>query len=384
MNVKNKKIILRVDFNSPVKKGKIIPGRRMKSHVKTVKDLRKKGASIILISHQGRKGKKDFLPLKQHAEAFSKMIRKNVRYIDSIADEKAIEAIEAMKKGDVILLENVRFLDEEISKPKNANYVRKLSEHVDLFMNDAFSVSHREHASVVGFPKRLPSTAGPNLIEELETLDKFVDHREYPTVYVLGGAKIDEDLEVAEHMLKTSRCDTVLACGVFGEILLQASGFDLGAKTDWLEKNGFAKIMTKIKKFHRKYSDRIILPVDLAIKSNGRRKEISVKELPTNAMTRDIGADTISIFKEYIEEAKIIVMKGPVGVFENRLFMKGTKNILKAVSGGKAKSLIGGGHLTEAIDRFKFKESDFTHISLGGGALITYLAGKSMPGVMVL
>ncbi len=370
------KILLRVDFNCAVVKGRIIPSRRMKLHAGTVKGLLAKGNSIVLLSHQGRKGDKDFLPLKQHAKTFSKMLGKSVKYIPSVYGKKALDAIDSLKSGEVLLLENVRTINEETKNP-NAKYVKILSKHVDAFMNDAFSVSHRAHASVVGFKKYLPSYRGPLLERELSALKKFVDSPKKPVVYILGGMKVEENLEVAENILKKNKCDYILACGVFGELLLLATGIDLGAKTVWLKKN-YSKLIERAIKLYRKFNEKIVMPIDLAFEARKKRREAIVEKLPGAFIVKDIGRKTLMLFGAYIDEAKTIIIKGPAGAFEEKNFSYGTKKLLELVVDSKANSLVGGGHIATAISALGFAEEDFTYLSTGGGSLIEYLSGKKL------
>ncbi|MEM5777373.1 MAG: phosphoglycerate kinase [Candidatus Aenigmatarchaeota archaeon] len=387
---KNKTVLLRVDINLPYdeKTKKIQLSERLIESAKTIKELCEKGAKVVVLAHQGRKGDNDFISLREHAEMLSQYIGKKVIFIDSIIDEKAKNAIKSLKSGQVILLENVRFLeDEDIEKTpeehKNSSLVKALMPLADVFVNDAFSASHRSHASIVGFVD-LPKIAGRLMEKELKSLEKTMNP-EKPNIYILGGAKPDDCIKIMNYGLEKGIIDEVLACGVLGELFLMAQGFELGEKTEqFLKDKKFYELSEGLEKTFKKYNEKIFIPLDVAINKNGKRKEIDVVDLPTNEMILDIGSQTIKLFKERIKKAKTIVVKGPAGVYEEKGFEKGTKEILQAVANSKAFTLIGGGDTSVAMDTLGLDKNKYSYISLAGGALINYLSGKKMPGVEIL
>jgi phosphoglycerate kinase len=391
--VANKTVLLRVDINVPydVEKKQIQDSERIREHAKTIKELAEKGAKVVILAHQGRKGDPDFIHLDQHAKLLSKYVGKEVQFVDDIIGEKAIKKIKALKPGEILLLDNVRFLDEETEEKNSKQHaksklVQKLSKVVDIFVNDAFSASHRSHASIVGFTEVLPSYAGRIMEKELKSEERALDPLGI-NVFVLGGAKPDDCLNIMDYMFKNrpGSIEKVLTCGTVGEIFLAAKGYDLGKETkEFFVKKGFDKLIEQAKSLLEKYELEIELPVDVAFEENGMRKEISVKDLPVEKLLQDIGSETAKKYSEIIKSARTVVVKGPAGVYEKQGFELGTKLILEAIANSKAFSLIGGGDTLVAIEKLGIDKNKFSYISLGGGALITALSGKEMPGVEAL
>ncbi len=391
VDVKGKTVLVRVDINSPLDASKkVLDNERIREHSKTIKELSEKGAKVVVLAHQGRKGDEDFISLKEHALLISKYVGREVKFIDDVIGEKAKKAIKSMKEGEVILLENLRFLDEETKElspeeHSRSKLVKTLSKLADIFVLDAFSASHRSHASIVGFSKILPTYAGRVMEREITSVEKALLPGN--NVYVMGGAKPEDCLAVIEHLLvnKPASVQKVLACGVLGEIFLLAKGYDLGEGTkDFLESKDFMKFVPKAKELIEKYGYKIELPVDVAFEEKKKRREIKVEELPVKQMILDIGKLTIRRYCSIIKEASVVVLKGPAGVYERKGFEIGTEMILKAISSSKCFSLIGGGDTSVAIEKLGIDKKKFSFISLGGGALITYLSGEKMPGIEAL
>lgn len=391
VEIKDKTVLVRIDINTSYdeKTRKISDSDRLREHAKTIKELADKGAKVVLLAHQGRKGDPDFIHLDQHAELLSDHVGKKAEFIDDVIGERAIEKIKSLKSGEILLLDNVRFLEDETEEKTpeehlKSQIVSKLSPIADIYVNDAFSASHRSHASIVGFSAALPTYAGRVMEKELLACQK-VFKPEHPYVFILGGAKPDDCLEIMKFMFEKKVLDQALTCGVLGELFLLAKGFMHGKGTaDYLSKKGFYKLIPEVKKILEKYEDKIEMPIDVAFESNKKREEISIKELPIEEQVLDIGKKTADKYSELIKKAKTIVVKGPAGVYENKGFEIGTKSILEAISKSKAFSLIGGGDTLVAIEKIGINKKKFSYISLGGGALITYLSGKSMPGIEVL
>jgi phosphoglycerate kinase len=391
--VANKTVLLRVDINVPYdeEKKQIQDSERIREHAKTIKELAEKGAKVVILAHQGRKGDPDFIHLDQHAKLLSNYVGKEVQFVDDIIGEKAIKKIKALKPGEILLLDNVRFLDEETEEKNSKQHaksklVQKLSKLADIFVNDAFSASHRSHASIVGFIEVLPSYAGRIMERELKSEEKALDPLGI-NVFVLGGAKPDDCLNIMDYMFKNrpGSIEKVLTCGTVGEIFLAAKGYDLGKETkEFFVKKGFDKLIEQAKILLEKYELEIELPIDVAFEENGMRKEISVKDLPVEKLLQDIGSETAKKYSEIIKSARTVVVKGPAGVYEKQGFELGTKLILEAIANSKAFSLIGGGDTLVAMEKLGIDKNKFSYISLGGGALITALSGKEMPGVEAL
>ncbi|MFH8087035.1 MAG: phosphoglycerate kinase [Candidatus Aenigmatarchaeota archaeon] len=391
--VANKTVLLRVDINVPydVEKKEIQDSERIREHAKTIKELLDKKAKVVILAHQGRKEDPDFIHLDQHAKLLSKYVGKEVQFVDDIIGEKAIKKIKSLKPGEVLLLDNVRFLEEETQEKSSkehakTNLVKKLSKLADIFVNDAFSASHRSHASIVGFTEVLPSYAGRIMEKELKSEERALDPLGI-NVFVLGGAKPDDCLNIIEYMFKNKpgSIEKVLTCGTVGEIFLAAKGYDLGKETnEFFAKKGFDKLIEQAKFLLQNYELEIELPIDVAFEENGTRKEITVENLPVEKLLQDIGSETAKKYSEIIKKARTVVVKGPAGVYEKHGFEVGTKLILEAIANSKAFSLIGGGDTLVAIEKLGIDKNKFSYISLGGGALITSLSGKGMPGVEAL
>jgi phosphoglycerate kinase len=392
VKVKDKVVLVRVDFNSPVdpKTQKILEDTRIRAHAETtIKELMKKGAKTVILAHQGRKGDPDFIPLKQHAQILGKILGKPVKYVYDLYGEKAKDAIRKLKSGEILVLENVRTFDGETKEGTPEEHaktelVKNLAPLADLFVNDAFAAAHRAHASIIGFTAVLPSVAGRIMERELKSLSKVLENPEKPCAFILGGAKADDSLEISKYVLDKAIANHVLTGGVVGQVFLAAKGVNLGKPNmDFLQKKELTGLMPGTKTLMQKYPDEIKTPEDIAIEVNGKRKEISVNELPTEYSMFDIGAKTVEDYAKIIQKAKSIVISGPMGVFENKQFRFGTKKILEEIANSKAFSLAGGGHTITAIEEFGLTKK-ISYISTAGGALIEFLMGKKLPGVTAL
>jgi len=391
-NFRNKTALVRVDFNSPIdpQSKKILEDVRIRAHGETtIKDLAQRGAKVVVLAHQGRPGDSDFIPLKQHAEILGKILGKPVKYVEDLFGEKAKKAIKDLKGGDVLVLENVRTFADEQKKgtPEDhakTEFVKSLSPLADVFVSDAFAAAHRAHVSIVGFTAVLPSVAGRIMERELKALGKALESPEKPCVYILGGAKADDALRISRYVLDNDIADNVLAGGVAGHLFLAAKGLDLGKpNVEFLKKKELIGFVSGIKELIEDYPEQIKTPSDLAVDVDGKRKEITAEKLPTNNPICDIGTKTIQHYGEIIKKAKSIVISGPMGIFENKEFVKGTKEILEAIAESKAFSLVGGGHTVAAVEQLGL-EKKMGYVSTAGGALIEFLMGEKLPGVTAL
>lgn len=389
---KGKTALVRVDFNSPIDPNtkKVLDDTRIRAHGETtIKELVEKGAKVVILAHQGRPGDPDFTPLKQHAELLGKVLGKPVKYVDDIYGEKAQKAIKALKNGEILVLENVRNFPDEQKKgtPEEhakTEFVRNLAPLADVFVSDAFAAAHRAHVSIVGFTAVLPSVAGRIMERELKALGRVLHSPEKPCVYVLGGAKADDSLKISQYVLENKIADHVLTGGVVGHLFLAAKGVNLGkANMDFLEKKELMPFVPGIKELIAAYPGKVEVPVDLAVDEGGKRKEIAVANLPTDSPIYDIGANTIKKYSDIIAKAKSIVISGPMGVYENKEFLKGTKSVFEAVTSSKAFSLAGGGHTIAALEELGLAKK-IGYVSTAGGALIEFLMGGQLPGVVAL
>jgi phosphoglycerate kinase len=387
-DVKGKTVLVRVDINTPMDpEGNILDDMRIKSHIPTLLDLHE--AKVVLIAHQSRPGKKDFTTMKAHAARMSHYLGREVKYVDDIFGTYARNSISAMKNGDVILLENVRFYSEEslertASEHAKTHMVKKLLPYIDIFLNDAFAVSHRAHLSILGFTKDLPTGAGRVMEKEIFSLDRGIKGGVRPCIFVLGGAKVDDSLKVAENVLTNGGADKVLVTGVVANVMLAASGVDIGrVNLDFIESQGYTDQIEKSRKVLEKFNGKISLPIDVALSENGKRVEVQVKELPAdNLPIYDIGIETIVAYSNEIKNAKTVVLNGPAGLSEMAEFALGTHEIIKAAVHSEY-SIAGGGHISAEIRNLGY-EDKFSHLSTGGGACIDYLAGEKLPGVEAL
>ncbi len=392
LNVKNKVVLVRVDFNSEidVETKKVASDVRIRAHAEsTITELAEKGAKVVILAHQGRKGDPDFTSMKPHTEVLGKILNCPVYFVDDIYGEKAKEAIRNLQSGEILVLDNVRGFDEETKKGTPEEHAKtelvlNLAPLADLFVNDAFAAAHRAHVSMVGFTAKLPSAAGRIMERELKSLSKALDKPEKPCMFVMGGAKAEDSLEISKYVLSNSIADMVLTGGVTSQVFLAAKGCKLGEKTMvFIENKGLTDLIPGIKELMETYPKGIAVPEDLALDVNGKRKEISVDELPADYSIFDVGTKTVESYSKLCRSAKSIVLSGPMGVYENPEFAVGTKGIFEAIADSEAFSLAGGGHTISALNQFGLS-SKISYISTAGGALIEFLMGKELPGVAAL
>jgi len=383
----NKRVLLRVDFNSPMDpSGNILDDKRIKSHLETLRAL--EDGRVAIIAHQSRAGKKDYTTLEAHARILTRLLRRDVSYIDDIFGSHAQNSIKSLRPGEVILLENTRFYAEENMNRSPADHakshmVRKLAPLFDLFVNDAFAVAHRSHCSVVGFTEVLPSIAGILMDREITALDRGLRGNEHPTVFSLGGTKADDSIKVTQNVLSRGGADKILTSGVVATVFMMAKGIDVGeANRKFVEDQEYLEQIPIAAKLLQEYPDKIVLPSDVALNQNGERVEVSVDKLPAPLPIADIGLETIVSYSKFLKDAKVTVLNGPTGIFEQEKFKLGTSELLKAAT-LSSYSIAGGGHSVAAIEQLDL-ESKFSHVSMGGGASITYLSGEPLPGIEAL
>lgn len=392
IRVKDKVVLVRVDFNSPVdpKTHEILEDTRIRaSGETTIKELAEKGAKVVVLAHQGRKGDPDFIPLKQHAEILGKILGRPVKYVDDVCGQKAKNEIKKLKSGEILVLDNVRTFAGETKEGTpdehaKTELVKNLAPLADFFVNDAFAAAHRAHVSITGFTAVLPSVAGRIMERELKSLGKVLEKPEKPCIFILGGAKADDSLEISKYVLDNKIADQVLTGGVVGQVFLAAKGTDLGKPNmEFLKKQELMDLIPGIRELEKKYPEQIRVPKDVAVEVNKKRREIPIRQLPTNYMMFDIGASTVDDYGRIIRSARTIVVSGPMGVYENKEFSFGTKQIFEEIANSRAYSLAGGGHTIGALQEFKLTDK-ISYVSTAGGALIEFLMGKKLPGVTAL
>ena len=389
-DIEDKTVLVRIDINSPVdpSSGIILDDTRLKLHAQTVKELSNKGAKVVLLAHQSRPGKKDFTTLSQHAQALSDILNLRVKYTDSLFSNAAKEAIKSLKPHEILLLENARFFSEESlsrtpEEQSKTLLVRHLSPLIDYFVNDAFAAAHRSQASLVGFTVDTPSAAGRVMEKELTVIQDALDNVEHPCVFLLGGMKPEDSIDVMENVLSNGTADSILTIGIVGNIVLWAAGVDIGqVNKDFIASRGYRDMVEKAKELIDRFGDKVKYPIDVACDIDGQRVDIDFKEIPNKSIF-DIGVKTISYYAKEIRDAKYIFANGPAGVFEDPKFSMGTEDLINAMATSKGFTLIGGGHIAAATAGLGLEEH-MSHLSSGGGACISMLAGKKLAAVEAL
>jgi len=386
-----KTVLIRVDFNMPLDKNtlQILDITRMSRVLPTVNHLIEKNAKTVIIAHQGRQGSWDFTDLKQHAQAFQKILGKPVQFIDDIHKEKAQNAIKNLNSGEVLFLDNVRKLDYETEK-KTADehaktpFIQDLYPLADYFCNDAFAAAHRPQCSLIGFTSVLPSCAGKLMDEELTTLSKVVREPEKPCVFLFGGAKFSDIIVTIERILQNNTADRILLTGLPANAFLKAKRYNLGEVNEKaLMEEGSPEHFKEIKQLIDEYEDVISLPVDFAVEEGIQRKEINLDDLPINHPLFDIGSQTINNYQSILKQAKTIFLSGPCGVFEKEIFMKGTQEIFTFTANSDSFSIVGGGHTVAAVKKLGLSDK-ISHISTGGGSLEKFMMGEKLPVIEAL
>lgn len=389
-DVEDKTVLVRIDINAPVDPGSgiILDDTRLKLHAQTVKELSNKGAKVVILAHQSRPGKKDFTTLAQHADALSDILNLRVKYIDSLFSNAAKEAIRSLRPHEILLLENVRFFSEETLsrtplEQSKTLLVSHLSPLIDYFVNDAFAAAHRSQASLVGFTVNTPSAAGRVMEKELTVIQDALDNVDHPCVFLLGGMKPDDSIDVMENVLSNGTADAVLTTGIVGNIVLWASGADIGqVNKDFITSKGYEDMVARSKDLIDRFGDKVKYPIDVACQIDGARVDIDVGEIPNESIF-DIGEKTIAFYANEIRNAKYIFANGPAGVFEDPNFAMGTEDLINAMATSEGFTLIGGGHIAAATAGLGL-EDQMSHLSSGGGACISMLAGKQLAAVEAL
>ena len=381
----DKRVLVRVDFNVPLNnKLEITNDTRIKAALPTINYLISHQAKVILMSHLGRpKGKVvEKLRLDPVARRLSELLKQDVKKVNDCIGEEVEKAVLNMQKGEVILLENLRFYpEEEKNKPE---FAKALANLADIFVNDAFGTAHRAHASTVGVAEILPSYAGFLMAREIEVLSNLIENPERPFVVLLGGAKVSGKIEVVQNLL--SIADRILIAGGMSYTCLAALGYDV---TNLLLEEYDLEIVKKMLKKAEEQGNKIILPVDLVVTKElseyAESKVVKNEDIPKDVTGADIGDKSIAIFEKEIKKAKTIFWNGPVGIFEIKKYAKGTNRIAKILADmeGKAVTIIGGGDSIAAIENAGLTEK-MTYISTGGGASLEFLGGKKLPGIEVL
>lgn len=379
LDLEGKRVFLRVDVNTPVhpETGRLMEHARLEEAAFTIRDLPK--SKVVVASHQGRVGRSDYTSLEAHARVLEEILGKQVSFVPDVFGPEALSEIDSLAEGGVLVLDNLRFTAEENQeyKPGDAEktfLVRRLREHVDACVLDAFSTAHRASPSIVGFAGLVPTCAGRTVGRELRMLDRIVSVEKGPYVTVLGGAKVNDRLEAIDALIANNRADKVLLCGVVGLVFLKAAGKlrgDVGV-------DGEQKFVLKARQLLDGDPERFALPTDVAIRVNEARREVDPAMVSAPAQVLDIGSKTVEYYSKFIKGAGTVFMSGPPGAFEWDEFSHGTEGLLRAMASSLGTTIISGGHLSTALRKYGIHDQ-IDHISTAGGALVQYLAGKRLP-----
>ncbi|SEV96452.1 phosphoglycerate kinase [Natrinema salifodinae] len=389
LDVEGTTVGVRVDVNSPIDDdGTLADDARLRAHVDTLSELLDRGGRVAVLAHQGRPGGDDFVSLDPHADRLSELLGRPVDYVDATFSAAAREAVSDLENGDCLVLENTRFYSEEYMEfdPERAartHLVEGLEPVLDAYVNDAFAAAHRSQPSLVGLPTALPSYAGRVMETELDVLGS-IEATPEPRVYVLGGAKVPDSIDVAWSVLENDLADHVLTAGVVGNVFLIADGVDLGdASSDFIYDQGYWDEIDRAADLLDAYGDRIALPRDVAVARDDERYELGVNALPPEEgeSAMDVGESTLEYYQRILDDAETVILNGPAGVFEDDRFQTGTRRLYGAAT-DVSTSIVGGGDTASALRRLGVE--GFSHVSTGGGAALRMLTAESLPAVSAL
>ena len=388
-----KRVLLRVDINSPIDRstGRIVNDNRIQKSIPTINDLLAKGARLAIIAHQGdTTDYGSLISLAEHAERLADALGRPVQFIEDVAGPAAVEKILALEDGEALLLDNIRYLTEEVStfedsvkqEPRdmaNCYLVRRLAPIFDSYVNDAFAAAHRNSPSMVAFQELLPSYAGRLLMQELSALQAITEDPARPCIYMLGGSRAGDAFGMIHQVLDDGSADKLLLSGLIGEIFMMADGVDIGEKTrQFILAKGFESYVGQAEQYLAQHRDKIAYPCDVAVESDGARQNVDIGALTDDMMISDIGDQTIEEFSAIIATAKTILVNGPPGIYESEMFDKGTRSLWTAVADATGSTVVGGGDSVTSFARF-VDTSKINYVSTAGGALIRYLSGVELP-----
>lgn len=383
-DLKDKKVIIRVDFNVPLEDGNITDDNRIKASLPTIRYAIEHQAKVILLSHLGRVEKeedKQKYDLEPVALRLSELLDQEIIFVDETRGNLVEDTIDELQNGQVLLLQNTRYQDLEGKKeskndPELGSYWASLG---DIFINDAFGTCHRAHASNVGIASHLPNGIGFLVEKELEAFESLLNYPEHPFTFILGGSKVSDKIEVIQNLI--SKADQILIGGGMAYTFLKASGLSIGKSL--LDEDHIEYCQNLMEQ----YPDKIILPIDSVnaevIDTNSPTVERFISDFKENEIGLDIGHNTIKLFSQYLKDSKTILWNGPVGMFELEPFSNGTKTICELLKQNNGVTIVGGGDTAAAVIEFGHEE-DMTHISTGGGASLELLEGKNLPGIEII
>ena len=397
-DVAGKTVLCRVDMNQPVDRqtDTLKSTARIEACVPTLRELSDKGAKLVVLAHQGSDIEyKNFYCTRPHAKVLAQLLDRPVRWIDDVCGPTARQMIRELKDGEILLLDNVRYVSEEqtlfetrlhLTHEQQAKtlLVEKLAPLADLYVCDAFAAAHRDQPSLCGFEQVLPSTMGRLFEKEYCVISELMASPAKPCVFVLGGSKISDAFLMMETVLSGGAADTVLTGGLVGNILLAAKGEAIGqGSLDFIYKSNYGEFIEKAKTIYARYADKIVLPADLGYVENGVRRECRIGAVPTEICAVDIGSETARQYESIILAAKTVFVNGPMGILEQPETELGTKTVFEALGNTAGYTVVGGGDSVTAAAKYQVKDK-LGYVCTGGGALIRFLTGEELPVVKAL
>jgi len=389
----NKTVFCRLDLNSPYDRSNdcLKDITRISAAIPTIKELSDKRAKLVLASHQGGDLEyQNYISTKLHSGVISDLIGEPVIFIDDVCGPAARHAIKELKSGQILLLDNVRYMAEEMTlfetklklspqEQTKTQVVAKLAPLADIYVCDAFAAAHRGQPTLVAFEYLIPSAMGRLFEKEYEVLSQIISSPSHPCIFVLGGAKIEDAFDMMPKVLSENIADKILASGLLGQLFYMAKGIYLGkVSEDIFFKKKLDEYLDKAKNLLLKYSDKIVLPLDFACIKDNLRNEFAASDLPSEHLIADIGSHTVDVFKKTISDAKTVFVNGPCGVFEQSQTELGTKDIFCNIALSDAFSVIGGGDSIAAVNKYGLG-NDFSYVCTGGGAMVRFLSGEELP-----
>ncbi len=397
-DMKGKTVLCRVDINQPIDResGELKDLTRIRGCLPTIQELSEKKARVVLLAHQGGDLEyKNYYTTLPHSRVLSGLLGREVGFIDDVTGPAAREKIAGLKDGEILLLDNVRFVSEEMTlfetklnltpeEQSRTQLVAKLAPLADLYVCDAFAAAHRSQPSLVGFEELLPSAMGRLFEEEFCVISEVMENPKRPCIFVLGGAKIQDAFMMMSAVCEKGVADRVLTGGLVSNIMLLAQGIDLGkTSTDFIYRNNLAECIPIARGILEKFPDNVVLPSDLAYAENNERKEVKVKDLPLDALLADIGHETVERYRKIITEAESVFVNGPMGVFEKETTEYGTRAVWETIASSRCRSVLGGGDSIAAVNKYDVRKG-ISYICTGGGALVRFLSGEELPVVKAL
>jgi len=390
---RGKTVLLRVDINSPIdpKTKRITNDNRIVQSLPTIQALVERGAKLVIIAHQGDTlDYQNLISLAEHAAKLSQKLGQEVQFIDDVAGPMAREKIKRLRAGEILLLDNLRYLTEEVSTFEDAvkltpeemtrtYLVRNLAPLIDYYVNDAFAAAHRNAPSMVAFQEIVPSAAGILYDKEVTALTAVLENPRRPCVFLLGGSKISDAFSMMKKVLAEGSADYVLTSGVTGQVMHLALGKKLGSPSEkFITDRGLDKFIAPAQEYLEDYPDKLRTPLDFAIDEGGRRHEITAEELPSQGLIIDIGTKTVAEYGKILKKAGTIFVNGPAGIYEQETGAYGTRALWQIIGDAEGYSVIGGGDTVASASRLG-DLSKIYHVSTGGGALIRFLSGIKLP-----